>query len=128
MTIGILGGGQLGYMLALAGYPLGLHFRFLDPSPEAPVGRIATRITAEFTNRGALKKFRDRFDPRRYNGAMFLGLRGIAVKSHGSTDAFGFANAIGVAIDMKVNGFLEKIRADLARVNSAMPTPEPAAL
>lgn len=57
MTIGILGGGQLGYMLALAGYPLGLHFRFLDPSPEAPVGRIATRITAEFTDRGALKKF-----------------------------------------------------------------------
>ena len=33
MTIGILGGGQLGYMLALAGYPLGLHFRFFDPSP-----------------------------------------------------------------------------------------------
>ena len=57
MTIGILGGGQLGYMLALAGYPLGLHFRFLDPSPEAPVGRIATRITAPFTDRSALKKF-----------------------------------------------------------------------
>ena len=57
MTIGILGGGQLGYMLALAGYPLGLHFRFLDPSPEAPVGRIATRITAQFTDRPALKKF-----------------------------------------------------------------------
>jgi glycerol-3-phosphate acyltransferase PlsX len=59
---------------------------------------------------------------------MFLGLRGIAVKSHGSTDAFGFANAISVAIDMKVNGFLEKIRADLARVNVARPTPQPAAL
>jgi 5-(carboxyamino)imidazole ribonucleotide synthase len=57
VTIGILGGGQLGYMLALAGYPLGLHFRFLDPSPEAPVGRIATRITAQFTDRPALKKF-----------------------------------------------------------------------
>jgi 5-(carboxyamino)imidazole ribonucleotide synthase len=57
VTIGILGGGQLGYMLALAGYPLGLHFRFLDPSPEAPVGRIATRITAHFTDRSALKKF-----------------------------------------------------------------------
>jgi phosphate acyltransferase len=78
--------------------------------------------------RGALRKFRDRFDPRRYNGAMFLGLRGIAVKSHGSTDAFGFANAIGVAIDMKLNGFLEKIRADLARVNSTMPAVQPATL
>ena len=57
MTIGILGGGQLGYMLALAGYPLGLHFRFLDPSPEAPVGRIAQRVTADYTDHAALEKF-----------------------------------------------------------------------
>lgn len=57
MTIGILGGGQLGYMLALAGYPLGLRFRFLDPSPEAPVGRIAPRVTAAYSNRRALQKF-----------------------------------------------------------------------
>ena len=57
MTIGILGGGQLGYMLALAGYPLGLHFRFLDPSPEAPVGRIAHRVTSEYTDESALEKF-----------------------------------------------------------------------
>jgi 5-(carboxyamino)imidazole ribonucleotide synthase len=57
VTIGILGGGQLGYMLALAGYPLGLHFRFLDPSPEAPVGRIAQRVTADFDDLAALEKF-----------------------------------------------------------------------
>jgi len=57
MTIGILGGGQLGYMLALAGYPLGLRFRFLDPSPEAPVGRIANRVTAEYSDKVALEKF-----------------------------------------------------------------------
>jgi 5-(carboxyamino)imidazole ribonucleotide synthase len=57
MTIGILGGGQLGYMLALAGYPLGLRFRFLDPSPEAPVGRIAQRVTADFDDHTALEKF-----------------------------------------------------------------------
>jgi 5-(carboxyamino)imidazole ribonucleotide synthase len=57
VTIGILGGGQLGYMLALAGYPLGLHFRFFDPSPEAPVGRIASRVTAEFSDESALEKF-----------------------------------------------------------------------
>jgi glycerol-3-phosphate acyltransferase PlsX len=76
--------------------------------------------------RNAMKKFAARFDPRRYNGAMLLGLSGIVVKSHGSTDAFGFANAIGVAIDMKVNGFLEKIRSDLARVNSAAPAAQPA--
>ena len=57
MTIGILGGGQLGYMLALAGYPLDFHFRFLDPSPQAPVGRIAARVTAEYMDFGALEKF-----------------------------------------------------------------------
>ncbi|MGH9741910.1 MAG: 5-(carboxyamino)imidazole ribonucleotide synthase [Candidatus Acidiferrum sp.] len=57
MSIGILGGGQLGYMLALAGYPLGLRFRFLDPSPEAPVGRIAPRMTGDFSDRAALEKF-----------------------------------------------------------------------
>jgi len=57
MTIGILGGGQLGYMLALAGYPLGLRFRFLDPSPEAPVGRIAQRVTAEYSDKAGLDKF-----------------------------------------------------------------------
>jgi 5-(carboxyamino)imidazole ribonucleotide synthase len=57
VTIGILGGGQLGYMLALAGYPLGLRFRFLDPSPEAPVGRIAPRVTADYADHRALEKF-----------------------------------------------------------------------
>jgi 5-(carboxyamino)imidazole ribonucleotide synthase len=57
VTIGILGGGQLGYMLALAGYPLGLHFRFLDPSPQAPVGRIAHRVTAEYSDHQVLEKF-----------------------------------------------------------------------
>ncbi|HKF25745.1 MAG TPA: 5-(carboxyamino)imidazole ribonucleotide synthase [Candidatus Acidoferrum sp.] len=57
MTIGILGGGQLGYMLALGGYPLGFHFRFLDPSPQAPVGRIAPRVTAEYSDYDALDKF-----------------------------------------------------------------------
>jgi glycerol-3-phosphate acyltransferase PlsX len=67
-------------------------------------------------------------DPRGYNGAMFLGLGGIAVKSHGSTDAFGFANAVGVAIDMKLNGFLEKIRVELARLNQVPETQRTAAL
>src|SRR6266849_3967374 len=72
----------------------------------------------------ALKKMRERMDPRRYNGAMLLGLNGIAVKSHGGADALGFANAIGVAVDMKLNGFLAKIRDEVARLN-AIQTPPP---
>ena len=86
---------------------------------------LSARIGYLFA-RGALKKFAARLDPRRYNGAMFLGLAGIAVKSHGSTDAFGFANAIGVAVDMKVNGVLDKIRVELARLSEAPSAPEPA--
>jgi phosphate acyltransferase len=79
----------------------------------------------------ALKKLRARLDPRRYNGAVFLGVGGIAVKSHGSADALGFANAIGVAVDMKVNGFLDKISsgvATLAALQPAVDKPQSAAL
>jgi glycerol-3-phosphate acyltransferase PlsX len=86
---------------------------------------LSARIGYLFA-RNTLRKLRMRSDPRRYNGAIFLGLGGIAVKSHGSTDAFGFANAIGVAVDMKVNGFLDKIRLELARLSEAPTAPEPA--
>jgi phosphate acyltransferase len=72
----------------------------------------------------ALKKMRERMDPRRYNGAMLLGLNGIAVKSHGGADALGFANAIGVAVDMAVNGFLAQIRDEVARLNAIQTPPE----
>lgn len=67
----------------------------------------------------ALAKVKVRTDPRRYNGAMFLGLNGIAVKSHGGTDAFGFANAIGVAVDLVTHGFNDRIRAEFERLKPA---------
>lgn len=57
-TIGILGGGQLGRMLALAGYPLGLRFRFFDPTTAvAPVDALAPRITGEYNDTAALDRF-----------------------------------------------------------------------
>jgi len=71
----------------------------------------------------ALAKLRARLDPRRYNGATFLGLNGIAVKSHGAADGLSFANAIGVAVDMKLNGFLDQIRGGLDRLKSVAPVP-----
>jgi len=61
--------------------------------------------------RPAMNKLRMRLDPRRYNGAIFLGLNGIAIKSHGGTDALGFANAIGVAVDLLQHDFIEQTRA-----------------
>ncbi len=64
--------------------------------------------------RQAMQKLRKRLDPRRYNGAVFLGLNGIVVKSHGGTDALGFAHAISVAIDMVKHGVIETIAKDCA--------------
>jgi glycerol-3-phosphate acyltransferase PlsX len=58
---------------------------------------IFTRLAAVVAM-PVLKAFRRRIDPRSYNGASLLGLRGIVIKSHGSADAFAFANAIKVAI------------------------------
>jgi glycerol-3-phosphate acyltransferase PlsX len=46
---------------------------------------------------------------------MFLGLRGICVKSHGGTDEIGFANAIGVAFDLATQGFNERIKEEMPR-------------
>lgn len=63
----------------------------------------------------AFQKLRQRADPRNYNGAMFLGLRGICVKSHGGTDAKGFAHAIDGAVDLVKNGFNEKVKEELQK-------------
>ena len=57
---------------------------------------IFTKIVA-LISYPVLKAFRNRFDHRRYNGASFLGLKGIVIKSHGGADSVAFANAIGIA-------------------------------
>jgi len=57
MIVGVLGGGQLGRMLALAGYPLGLQFRFLDPAPDAPAGQLAELMVGAYDNAALLEQF-----------------------------------------------------------------------
>ena len=64
----------------------------------------------------AINNFRLQMDPRKYNGAVFLGLNGIAVKSHGGTDAFGFANAIGVAVDMVRYNFISDLKNKISKI------------
>lgn len=61
----------------------------------------------------SLKKASKTVDPRFHNGAMLVGLNGVVVKSHGSTDSIGFANAIKVAISLVENKINEKITAEL---------------
>nr|WP_272877254.1 phosphate acyltransferase PlsX [Neoroseomonas eburnea] len=69
--------------------------------------------------RPALDRLREWMDPRRYNGAILIGLNGVVVKSHGGTDALGFAHAVDVAMDMVTHGFNERIRDGLSRLSAA---------
>jgi 5-(carboxyamino)imidazole ribonucleotide synthase len=56
-NIGILGAGQLGRMLALAGYPLGHRFRFLDPASDSPAGLLADHLAFDYADKSALEQF-----------------------------------------------------------------------
>jgi glycerol-3-phosphate acyltransferase PlsX len=69
-----------------------------------------------------LRAFRDRLDPRRYNGASLLGLRGIVVKSHGSADIFAFSQALERAVDEVRNNVPQRIAARMAEL---YPQPAP---
>jgi glycerol-3-phosphate acyltransferase PlsX len=72
----------------------------------------------------ALQKLRDRMDPRTVNGAVFVGLNGLVVKSHGGADGLGFAAAIDVAMRMAESHFREEVSANLERLAVAeMATP-----
>ena len=62
MNVGVLGGGQLGRMMALAGYQMGISFRFFDPSPEATAGQIGELISADYDDLEALERFADGLD------------------------------------------------------------------
>ncbi|MGF1640477.1 MAG: phosphate acyltransferase PlsX [Rhodospirillales bacterium] len=69
--------------------------------------------------RPALRALRERVDPRHYDGAMFLGLNGVCVKSHGGTDAIGFSNAVRVAAKLIADGVNDGIKQDFARLEPA---------
>ncbi|WP_075215559.1 phosphate acyltransferase PlsX [Mongoliimonas terrestris] len=64
--------------------------------------------------RTAFQRLRDKMDPRKLNGGVFLGLNGIVIKSHGGTDAEGFASALDLGFDMVRNDLMAKINADLS--------------
>lgn len=68
--------------------------------------------------RRALRRLRAKFDPRLYNGAMFLGVNGVVVKSHGGTDAVGFATAIKAAADIARRGTNERIIEEMSALVS----------
>jgi glycerol-3-phosphate acyltransferase PlsX len=79
----------------------------------AAMGRsLLARIGAVLAQ-GAFRALKEKMDPRQLNGGIFLGLNGIVVKSHGGTDATGFASAIDVAYDMASNGVVKRLASDV---------------
>ena len=78
---------------------------------------ILTKISLIFSY-FALKKFKNRLDPRKYNGAIFLGLKGPVVKSHGGTDAIGFYHSIDLCYKIVKGNLLDQIRNNLNHLNN----------
>ena len=79
-------------------------------------GRIGGLIAAP-----AFAVLREKMDPRYYDGAMFLGLNGVCVKSHGGTDAVGFSNAVTVAIKLIADRVNEGIKEDFSSIRPVSP-------
>ena len=71
--------------------------------------------------KSAFDRLREKMDPNKVNGGVFLGLNGIVIKSHGGTDADGFAAAVDVAHDMARNNLISKIEDDLKLFHARMP-------
>jgi phosphate acyltransferase len=86
----------------------------------AAMGRsLLARIGAVLAQ-GAFRALKEKMDPRQLNGGIFLGLNGIVVKSHGGTDATGFASAIDTAYDMASSGVVKRLASDVARFHAEL--------
>jgi glycerol-3-phosphate acyltransferase PlsX len=78
------------------------------------LGRSMWSRLGAFLAQGGFRVLKKKMDPRRVNGGLFLGLNGISIKSHGGTDALGFASAIDLGYDMAESGLLARLAADIA--------------
>ena len=66
----------------------------------------------------SLQKFKEKLDPRKYNGAIFLGLNGPVVKSHGGTDALGFYHSIDLCYKIIKGNFIQQIKNNLSHLKN----------
>lgn len=76
------------------------------------------KLAALLLQLGPLNSLRAKMDPGNVNGGVFLGLNGVVVKSHGGTDAPGFATALRIALELADSAFLSEIENNLARLSS----------
>ena len=87
-----------------------------DSLKESLTENIFTKFSIIFSY-FSLKKFREKLDPRKYNGAIFLGLKGPVVKSHGSTDALGFYYSIDLCYKIVKGDLMKQIKNNLNHIN-----------
>ena len=83
---------------------------------EAFSSSLLNKLSA-FLGQGAFRYMKAKMDPRRSNGAVFLGLNGIVVKSHGGTDGMGFASAIEVALELSDSSYETSISETLSHLD-----------
>ena len=77
---------------------------------------ILTKISIIFSY-FSLKKFKSKLDPRKYNGAIFLGLNGPVVKSHGGTDSIGFYHSIDLCYKIAKGNLIHQIKNNLSHLD-----------
>lgn len=70
--------------------------------------------------RGAFQALKDKMDPRQLNGGLLVGLNGIVIKSHGGTDAMGFASAVDLGYDLAHSRLVERIAQDIEKFSATL--------
>jgi len=93
-----------------------------DALTASPLAKAGALIAS-----GGLAQLKERMDPSNVNGGVLLGLNGVSVKSHGSTDAKGFATALGLAVDLARSPYQDEVATSLARVRRGASASETAA-
>ena len=92
--------------------------RFISGAMKEEFTRSAVRKIGAIAAAPTLKALKERLDPRAYNGASMVGLKGVVIKSHGGADRMSFANAVRVAVTEARNGVPDQIVDLLARVSA----------
>ena len=92
--------------------------KFLTESLKKSLNENILTKTSLLFSYFSLKKFKNKLDPRKYNGAIFLGLKGPVVKSHGSTDSIGFYHSIDLCYRIIKGDLMNKIKNNLKHIDA----------
>ena len=92
--------------------------KFLTNSLKSSLTKSLTSKILALFSYFSLKRFKEELDPRKYNGAIFLGLNGPVVKSHGGTDSIGFYYSIDLCYKIVRGNLINKIKKNLSHLNA----------